>query len=553
MARLLDVAADLILYNGRVVTMDDAQPRATAVAVRDGRFVGVGDEADLRPLVGRRTERLDLGGRAVVPGLIDTHNHLSTTGLGLLQVSLDGCADIADLVGRIVARARTTRPGEWVVTAEVGEPAISHALAERRYPTRADLDPLLPDHPVCIQAPHVLILNSAALERIGVHRDTPDPPGGAIGREPGGAPNGLFFERPAMALVERHLPPLTHADRVAGIRLACQAYNRAGLTSVCEHGASLAAVAAYQELWARGELTVRAYLHVGLEPTLSLAETDDFMAHLAFTAGPGFGDDWLRVGGLKVFVDGGVGIGTALMRERYRTASGGLSRGMQVLPTDKLLWILRLANKYGLRMAQHDSGGAAIDLVLDCYERVNRERPIADRRFVLVHCQFPSEANMAAIKRLGAVVVTQTVFLYSMGLGYVRYLGPVLANQAIPLRRWLDAGVPVALGSDAPVNPYAPLLGLWHAAAREDRQSGQVIGADQRVTVAEALRAYTVAGAHVTFDEGKKGCISPGQLADLVVLDDDPLTCPLERVKDLAVELTMVGGRVVHAAPGLGG
>jgi len=160
---------------------------------------------------------------------------------------------------------------------------------------------------------------------------------------------------------------------------------------------------------------------------------------------------------------------------------------------------------------------------------------------------------MAAIKRLGAVVVTQTVFLYSMGLGYVRYLGPVLANQAIPLRRWLDAGVPVALGSDAPVNPYAPLLGLWHAAAREDRQSGQVIGADQRVTVAEALRAYTVAGAHVTFDEGKKGCISPGQLADLVVLDDDPLTCPLERVKDLAVELTMVGGRVVHAAPGLGG
>jgi predicted amidohydrolase YtcJ len=191
--------------------------------------------------------------------------------------------------------------------------------------------------------------------------------------------------------------------------------------------------------------------------------------------------------------------------------------------------------------------------VLDCYEEVNRERPIADRRFVLVHCQFPSEANMAAIKRLGAVVVTQTVFLYSMGIGYLKYLGPEIANQAIPLRRWLDSGVPVALGSDASVNPYPPLLGLWHAATRQDRQSGEVIGADQRITVPEALRGYTVAGAYVTFDEGKKGSISPGQLADLVVLDDDPLACPLEQVKDLSVEMTIVGGRVVHAAPGLGG
>jgi predicted amidohydrolase YtcJ len=553
MAPVLDQTADTILYNARLITMDEALPRASAVAVRAGRFVGVGDEAELRPLVGARTERLDLGGRAVVPGLIDTHNHLSTTGLGMRDVSLQGAINVADVAGRLAARARTTPRGEWVVTAMIGEPAISHLLAERRYPTRADLDPVVPDHAVCIQAPHVLILNSLALQRIGVDRDTPDPPGGQIGRDDAGEPTGLLFERPAMAFARRHLPPVTHAARVEGLRLACQAYNRAGLTSVCEHGAPLETLAAYQELWARGELTVRSYVHVALDPLLSLDEMDEFMARLAFTAGPGFGDDWLRVAGLKVFVDGGVGIGTALMREPYRTANGELSHGLQIIPTEKLLGILRLANKHGLRMAQHDSGGQAIDLVLDCYEQVNAERPIADRRFVLVHCQFPSAANMAAIRRLGAVVVTQTVFLYSMGVGYLKYLGEELANQAIPLRRWLDAGVPVALGSDASVNPYEPLLGIWHAVTRQDKQTGQVIGADQRITAAEALRGYTASGAYITFDEHHKGRIRPGYLADLVALGDDPLACPTEAIKDLPVELTMVGGRVVHAVPGLGG
>src|SRR4051794_15162785 len=526
MARLLDQTAETILYNGRVITMDAEQPRATAVAVRGGAFVGVGDEADLRPLAGRHTERIDLGGRAVTPGLIDTHNHLSTTGLGMLHVALEGAASIADVAARIAARVRATPRGEWVVTAQVGEPTISHLLAERRYPTRADLDPVAPDHPVCIQAPHVLILNSAALQRIGVRRDTPDPSGGEIGRDADGELTGLFYEKPAMALVTRHLPAVSHADRVAGLKRACEAYNRVGLTSVVEHGASLASLAAYQDVWARGELTVRGYVHVALDPTLSLAEMDDFMAHLAFTAGPGFGDEGLRVAGLKVFVDGGVGIGTALMREPYRTASGTHSHGVQVLPTEKLLGLLRLAAKHGLRMAQHDSGGGAIDLVLDCYERVNRETPLADRRWVMVHCQFPTAANMAAIRRLGVVVVTQTVFLYSMGAGYVKYLGREIAETAIPLRRWLDAGVAVALGSDASVNPYSPLLGLWHATTRVERTTGEVLGADQRLSRPEALRLYTSAAAHVTFDERRKGRIAPGLLADLVVLADDPLTCP---------------------------
>jgi predicted amidohydrolase YtcJ len=548
---VLDDTADVLLYRANVRTLDPALPRAEAVAVRGERIVGVGSERELAPLVGRRTRCLDLGGRTLVPGFHDTHNHLSSTGLGLLRVSLEGCRDIAELVGRLVERARATPRGEWVVTAEIGEPAISHALAERRYPTRADLDPALPDHPVCIQAPHILILNSAALQRVGVSRATPDPPGGRLGRDAEGELDGRFYEPAAMALVRPHLPSRTHAERVAGIRAACAAYHRVGLTSVCEHGASLEALAAYQDLWARGELTVRSYVHVHLDTHPALPEIADRLAHLAFTSGPGFGDAWLRVAGVKLFVDGGVGIGTALMRAPYRTADGQLSHGLQLVAPDKLLAILRLARRHGLRVAQHDSGGRAIDVVLDSYAQVHSEQPIDGLRWTLVHCQFPSAANLAAIRRLGAVVVTQTVFLYTMGQGYVRYLGRELAEEAIPLRRWLDAGLPVALGSDAPVNPYPPLLGLWHATTRIDRTTGEVLGAAQRVSRAEALWLYTAAGAYITFDEGRKGQIAPGQLADLVALGDDPLTCDEAALPTLPVDLTMVGGRIVHAAPAL--
>src|SRR5262249_42922720 len=217
MARILDTAADTILYNARIHTLDAAQPTASAVAIRDGRFVGVGDEADLQPLANGRTERINLHGRTVVPGLNDTHNHMSAVGLGLLRLSLEGSASIGEIASRIADRVRATPKGEWVVTALVGEPAINHLLRERRYPTRADLDPVSPGHPVCIQAPHVLVVNSVALQRCGITRDSPDPPGGELGHDADGELTGILYETPAMALVRPHLPQYSYADHVEGL------------------------------------------------------------------------------------------------------------------------------------------------------------------------------------------------------------------------------------------------------------------------------------------------------------------------------------------------
>ena len=236
------------------------------------------------------------------------------------------------------------------------------------------------------------------------------------------------------------------------------------------------------------------------------------------------------------------------MRQPYQTASGKMSHGVQVISTEKFRKIVTLANQYNLRVAQHDSGGKAIDLVLDVYEQVAAEQSIEDKRFVMVHCQFPSKENFEQIRKLGAIVVMQTMFLHTMGLGYIKYLGEDLANQAIPLRDWMETGMPVSLGSDAPVNSYDPLLGIWHAVTRKEKTTGRVIGPDQRITREEAIRCYTNYAAYASFEEQLKGSIEPGKFADLIVLSNDILNCPEDEIRETSVEMTMVGGNIVYEA-----
>jgi predicted amidohydrolase YtcJ len=204
-----------------------------------------------------------------------------------------------------------------------------------------------------------------------------------------------------------------------------------------------------------------------------------------------------------------------------------------------------LAAKNNLRVAVHDTGGRAIDVVLDTWEEINHEIPIADKRWVNVHCQFPSEKNIKQVKRLGTLIPTQTIFLYTMGSGYIKYYGREVADTAIPVKEWLKNGIPIGLGSDAPINPYNPILGIWHACTRI-ANTGEVIGSEQRITPAEALKCYTINNAYFSFEEDIKGSIEPGKLADLVVLENDILTCPLNEIKDTRVLMTMVGGKVVY-------
>ena len=547
--RILDYVPDMILHNGNIVCVDKDFSFAKAVAIKNRRFTGIGEDIDILNLAGPHTRTVDLDGRMVLPGLIDTHNHMTQTGLGLTQLSLEGSTCIADIVKLIDEKVLNTPRGEWVTTALIGEPAISHLLKEGRYPTCRDLDPVSPVTPVCIVSFHVFIVNSCALRLAGLDANTIEPEGGRIGRDPEtGELTGIFYEEPAMALIRRHLPKITYQDKLNGLREACRQYNAVGLTGICEHGLDFEELKAYQELWRNRELSVRSYVHIMIEPDQTIEDVESMINTLGFIASPGFGDHYLKIGGLKLIFDGGVGIGTALMREPYLTASGKLSNGVQVISTEKFREIARLASRHNLRLAQHDSGGKAIDTILDVYDLIDKEQPIGDKRFVMVHCQFPTRDNFDKIRKLGVVVVTQTTFLYSMGLGYLKYLGKDLADTAIPLRDWMKTGLPVSLGSDAPVTPFNPILGIWHAVTREEKTTGQVIGPEQRVTRKDAIRCYTINAAYASFDEHRKGSIEPGKLADLIVLTDDILTCPKDRIREIQVAMTMVGGEIVHQA-----
>ena len=546
-ARISDHSPETILYNGKILCVDKDFSIAEAVAIKDCKFVGVGNNRDIMALAGNKTNSIDLMGRTVLPGLIDTHNHMTEVALGMQQLSLEGSTCLADITRLIGAKARDMGPGSWVITGLIGEPAISHQLNERRYPTRWDLDAVSPDNPVCIISFHVFIVNSYGLKIAGINKDTPQPNGGTIGVDPAtGDVTGIFYEEPAMALIRRFLPVPTHEDKVNGLRKACREYNAVGLTGICEHGISFNELRAYQELRRKRELSVRSCVHLGVDPNQTADDLKKMVEEVAFIASPGFGDEYLRIGGLKVIFDGGVGIGTALMRQPYMTASGKLSEGIQVISTPLFQELAHLCNSYDLRLAQHDSGGKAIDTVLEVYEKISVEKPINDKRFIMVHCQFPTRENFEKIRKLGVVVTTQTLFLYAMGGGYVGYLGKELADEAIPLRDWLDNGLPVALSSDAPVTSFNPLVGIWHAVTRKEKITGEIIGPRQRITREEAIRCYTKNAAYITFEEGVKGSIEPGMLADLVVIPNDILTCPEEEIKETKVEMTMVGGDVVY-------
>jgi predicted amidohydrolase YtcJ len=299
-------------------------------------------------------------------------------------------------------------------------------------------------------------------------------------------------------------------------------------------------------------MDVRTHVAVGVEPSLPLEVIERQFQLLTYAVPPGMGDDVYQVDGIGMSFDGPVGHGMALMRRPYPSYRGQPWQGIQYVPTEKYLEVIRLAARYGLRVQTQCSGEAGIETVLDAYETVNREVPIRDQRWVIEHCQFPSARAMEQCQRLGVVPTTCTNFLWGQGsTGYYRYYGRERAQEAIPLRRWLDAGVPVAQSSD--YGPYQPMFTLWQSLARRDALTGDVIGPDQRITREEALRIYTRHGAYAIFRERDVGSLEVGKLADLVVLADDPLTCVEDAIRDIAILATVVGGQVVHDSGGIFG
>ena len=438
----------------------------------------------------------------------------------------------------IRARAQTTMPGEAIVSNSDWHEA---QLKEQRLPLRDDLDRVAPNHPVIlIRGGHEYIVNSAVLRRWGVDDKTTDPEGGRLTRYPDGRLNGELVDT-ARSLITLPPPPSRTRDEQMAARIAeYKTLNAVGLTTVRHPGISVDDYRRLQDLQQRGLLTMRvnALLRPGGDAAAVARTLDESGLH------QGDGDAWLRIGGIKLAVDGGFEGG--LMRQPYEEpwGEGGTFRGLQTMDRERYTEIVRLLNQRGWRVATHAVGDAAIDMVLDAYERANAQLPITGRRWSIEHAFIGRRDHLPRIKTLGLALSVQD-HLYLAGPSLVRYWGAARAALTTPVRMYLDAGLPVSSGTDAPVVPYPPLWTLYHFVTR-DTISGGVLGPDQRVTRAEALRMATMGNAWLMMEETEKGSIEKGKLADLVVLSDDPLTCPEPRLRDATVLMTIVGGRVVH-------
>ena len=527
--------ADLVLYNGRVITVDGAFSIAEAVAIAGDRIVAVGTTAEVRATAGGAARQIDLRGRALIPGLMDNHLHSAGGGPG---VDLSRARSLDDVAAAIRARAQTTMPGETILSNSDWHEA---QLKEQRLPLRDDLDRIAPNHPVIlIRGGHEYIVNSAVLQRWGLNDKTVDPEGGRLTRYPDGRLNGELVDT-ARSLITLPPPPSRTRDEQMAARVAeYKTLNAVGLTTVRHPGISVDDYRRLQDLQQRGLLTMRvnALLRPGGDAAAVARALDESGLH------QGDGDAWLRIGGVKLAVDGGFEGGW--MRQPYEEpwGEGGTFRGLQTMDRERFTEIVRLLNQRGWRVATHAVGDAAIDLVLDAYERANAQSPIAGRRWSIEHAFIGRRDHLPRMKSLGLALALQN-HLYLAGPSLVRYWGAARAALTTPVRMYLDAELPVSSGTDAPVVPYPPLWTLYHFVTR-DTISGGVLGPDQRVTRAEALRMATMGNAWLMMEEAEKGSIEKGKLADLVVLSDDPLTCPEPRLRDATVLLTIVGGRVVH-------
>ena len=478
-------APDTLLYNGNIVTVDAEFSRAEAIAIRDGRFSAVGSNEEIRSLAGPETVAIDLDGRTVVPGLADGHLHNGGGGPG---VDLSRARSLDDVLEAIAVEVRGRAPGDVIVTNSDWHEA---QLAEHRLPLRRDLDEVAPDNPVVVvRGGHEYILNSAALAKWNIDESTPEPAGGRITRYADGDLNGELVDA-AKALVR--LPPRperTLDERIAALRADYDKLQAAGLTSVRHPGTSIEQYRLLQEMQARGVLTLRVNLLLRPAQDADAAAVGDALDR--WGVDPDEGDEWLRIGGIKLGVDGGFEGGW--MRDPYAEPfdQNGTYYGLQTMPTERFTEIVKLLNQRGWRVAVHAVGDAAIDQVLDGFEAAHAERPITGRRWSLEHGFIPRDDHFPRLRTLEMVISAQN-HLYLAAPSLVKYWGPERAAWTTPVRAYLDERLPVAAGTDSAVVPYPPLWTIYHFVTRDTISSG-VFGEDQRITREEARSGRSQSG-----------------------------------------------------------
>ena len=548
--------ADTILVNGNVITVEDEQPIAEAVAIKGDKIMYVGSNEEVRSCAGKQTQVIDVHGKTVLPGFIEPHTHFMSFGIRLRMVNVRTPPNnnIGDVLARIHERAATTPKGEWIQAQGYEHTAI----AEKRWPTVAELDSAAPDHPLVItyRSSHVWMTNSLGLGLAGINRDTPQPEGGHIDKDPRtGEPTGVLREKAASRPITSLVPHPTLADLKEGVELAGKEYNSVGITSTHDAGTGDTPdyYRAYQETIDEGKLKVRVYMMIHDLPYKRFYMERDLGLRT------GFGSDWLRLGAVKTCSDGSIQVHTCAFYEPYITSDTEDPtkdpRGvLQVSPEDQKKIMLEAHSK-GYQLAVHAQGDRGIDVTLDAIENAMSKVPRADARHRIEHCQGVTQDALKRMQRLGVIASFYPHHLWYWGDRHITdFLGMERASRLDPMRSAIDLGVVTVAHSDTPIalpkDPLFatdPLFGIWCAVNRKTR-AGVQLGADECITPMEGIRAYTINAAYAAFEEKTKGSIRAGKLADLVVLGDNPLTVDPWEIRNVPVEKTIVGGEIVYEA-----
>jgi predicted amidohydrolase YtcJ len=527
--------ADLVLRGGKIITVDEKESTVEAVAVKYGRIVTVGKDGDMKTLVGPKTKVIELKGRAVIPGLMDSHSHMADEGAGRLRfVDLSqeaGIMSIKDIQERLADRAKKTPNGSWIF----GYQEDDSKLIEKRHPTRWELDAVSKNHPISISTVggHFSILNSTAYEMAGVSRETPDPVGGKFDRDARGELTGGTHEKAIDLVIPKEAQEPTVEQSYEGAKSILKDCASVGLTCVYDL-VDKHQIRALIDLNTRGELPIRMRMDaiIDLFPELNATGVHQM-----------FGDDMLRLCGLKFFFDGAISARTAAVTEPYCDKPGfyGVMSTTLEIAED----LLGKAYAAGYRVSCHANGDRAIAMYLDIMEKLQEKYPREDPRNRDIHCTVITKELVAKIKRLSILPTIFGPYPYYHGDKLLVPFGEERLERMFAARIFLDEGIKLAAHSDHPCAPFPPLMAI-HALVNRTTKAGKPIGKSQRITVIEALRLYTVNSAYQSFDEDRLGSIEEGKHADLVILGRDILTIPKEEIKDIPIDATIVGGKIIY-------
>jgi len=547
---------DMILFNGKIITADKDFNIYEAVAVENDRVVAVGSSSEIRKLTRNGTKSIDLQGRVVIPGLIDAHLHPESASLSEIENEIPDLHSVVDLLDWIKTQAAIKEDGEWIIHPKL----FFTRLDELRQPTLNELDRVAPDNPVFLNGSFGGMINTAAIKISGLTQRSTHP--GIIHDKRTGEITG-FIRASAFGLLKLPVQKqLSYDERLNALEAMLERYNRFGITGLTSGNGRFSSYKMYRELHDKGRLTARIYQNILISPDAgnSLKMILDTLASGKYATG--YGDEWVRIGALKIFLDGGILTGTAWLREPWGSKAANIFgiedpayRGVINYTREDVLSAAMAAAENGWKFTAHSTGGGGVDILLDAYAEVNKKYPLKDRRFSIIHGNFFPPDAISKMKELGVYADMQAAWFYKDADAMKLILGDERIISFHPYKSLLNSGVMVNGGSDhmvkwdanTSVNPYNPFLAIWTMVTRTT-EKGSIILPEEAITREDALKMYTINNAYASFEESIKGSLEPGKLADMAVLSDDILSCPVDKIKDIESELTILGGKIVYSS-----